>query len=487
MHHHDINNIVIISDLGPEATESKPIVTEPQSLGLKPRQLEESAGIKIPEKADQEDPIEKCLKNPGSRMILYKQPTSLRMQSSLTAFHYSFYFLSLLFTHRVGATSLIIMVFHKIVSSLSPLTAFLFTSHVMSIGLNLYYLIAFGTLNPEFKIYYLIEMFYAFGHSCVYLGYFLLFQEVIEPASLAFFAVPMILTSTINFGLSLYYQKMLIPPTLYHVFESLQILYIAFKIAAPEDNLNWDLVFMFYFATSKILIWISYGFWALMLAFIVATCVIYYRNRISQIDLFVMFVGVVIGFFIWNAYSFRYTVYGIYYMLETYTGSSKLSELEVSYTLYSISIVNLTFSIFTLIVIFLFYQRMKTMIEPQITSAQAPSVISLASFAENLKIRLKQVSSNYYKRSDSLKTEEDEVPVKEKEAMSEVCTVCWEKTSEVMIDPCGHSGFCVECMTNCIKEKDKCPICRQVMKQVYLIAYDAKKKCYMASGVINFS
>ena len=127
MHHHDINNIVIISDLGPEATESKPIVTEPQSLGLKPRQFEESAGIKIPEKADQEDPIEKCLKNPGSRMILYKQPTSLRMQSSLTAFHYSFYFLSLLFTHRVGATSLIIMVFHKIVSSLSPLTAFLFT------------------------------------------------------------------------------------------------------------------------------------------------------------------------------------------------------------------------------------------------------------------------------------------------------------------------------------------------------------------------
>lgn len=485
MNHHEADDIVIIPDLGPEVTEPQYAVQEPQSPEFKLEQLEETSVINSPEKPDQENPIEKCLKNPGSRLILYSQPTRLQMQSSLTAFHYSFYFLSLLFAQRVGATFLIIMVFHKVLPTLIPLTAFMFTSHVMSIGLNLYFLISFGPLNPEFRIYYYIEMFYAFGHSWIYLGYFLLFQEAIEPATLALFAVPIILTSSANFGLSLYSQKILVPSTLYHTFESFQILYIAFKIAAPADNLSWDLVFTFYFAISKILIWISYVFWALMVAFIVATCVVYYRNRISQVDLFVLFVGVVIGFFIWNAYSFRYTVYGIYYMLETYSGNSKLSELEVNYTLYSISIVNLTFSIFTLIVIFLFYRKMKTLIEPQITSAQAPSVISLASFAENLKIRLKQVSSNYYKRSDTLKAEEDET--QDKEAMSEQCTVCWEKTSEVMIDPCGHSGFCVECMTNCIKEKDKCPICRQVMKQVYLISYDGKKKGYMASGVINFS
>jgi hypothetical protein len=478
---------VIIPDLGPEATEPKFSNCELLNPKFKAKVPEDSSFTNSAEKPDHESPITKCLKNPGSRLILYSQPTSLRMQSSLTAFRYSFFFLLLLFSQRVGATALIIMIFHKVIETFGPLAAFMLASHLMAMGLNVYFLVSYGTINPEFRVYYVVEMFYSLGHSWVYLGYCLLLQETIQPATLALFAVPMIITSSFNFALCLYSQRILVPSTLYHVFESLQLLYIAFKIAAPDDNLSWDIVFMLYFAIAKILIWVSYAFMALMVVFIVTTCVIYYRNRISQVDLFVLFVGVVIGFFIWNAYCFRYTVHGIYDMMETFTSHSKLSELQVNYTLYSISIVNLIFSIFTLIVIFLFYQKMKTLIEPQITSAQAPSVISLASFAENLKIRLKQVSSNYYRRNDAFKTEEDDQPEKEKEAASEVCTVCWDKTSEVMIDPCGHSGFCVECMTNCIREKDKCPICRQVMKQVYLISYDGLKKCYMASGVINFS
>ena len=41
------------------------------------------------------------------------------------------------------------------------------------------------------------------------------------------------------------------------------------------------------------------------------------------------------------------------------------------------------------------------------------------------------------------------------------CSVCMERDSNVVFDPCNHGGFCRECAVNCYTKNDKqCPLCR---------------------------
>lgn len=44
---------------------------------------------------------------------------------------------------------------------------------------------------------------------------------------------------------------------------------------------------------------------------------------------------------------------------------------------------------------------------------------------------------------------------------SVLCKICYSKSIEVMIIPCGHLVCCMTCSSSC----DKCPICRGVIRQ----------------------
>ena len=46
------------------------------------------------------------------------------------------------------------------------------------------------------------------------------------------------------------------------------------------------------------------------------------------------------------------------------------------------------------------------------------------------------------------------------------CLGCCEEEVQTYFIPCGHNGFCTKCSIRCFKETNKCPFCKQIVKDV---------------------
>lgn len=59
------------------------------------------------------------------------------------------------------------------------------------------------------------------------------------------------------------------------------------------------------------------------------------------------------------------------------------------------------------------------------------------------------------------------------DAEDKVCVICFEKPSEYVLMPCGHSGYCQVCAHRVfVKPPHHCPICRQLMHGVLRVPID---------------
>lgn len=59
------------------------------------------------------------------------------------------------------------------------------------------------------------------------------------------------------------------------------------------------------------------------------------------------------------------------------------------------------------------------------------------------------------------KARDVENPVAEENMINITCQVCMNHKGEVILHPCGHAAFCIDCF---VKLEQKCPICRQNFK-----------------------
>ena len=234
--------------------------------------------------------------------------------------------------------------------------------------------------------------------------------------------------------------------------------------------------------------WLIILSWICFIVFVIVTFLVICRNNISQIDIFTLFIGCALFFLIWNIYCYKNGIYGLLYLFKENADFLKAEKIHVNYTLYIAAIFTLAFSALSLIVMLCLYWKIKFMVSQAFGMIKSPTVISLASFAENLQMKIQQVSENYFQKSDEGKIASEQIDEENSPNIFKelLCTICYDKKSEVLIDPCGHSGLCTDCMTNCIKEKPNCPICRHLIEKVYILCYDQKTKSYMAKGVITF-
>ena len=47
---------------------------------------------------------------------------------------------------------------------------------------------------------------------------------------------------------------------------------------------------------------------------------------------------------------------------------------------------------------------------------------------------------------------------------NELCVFCYEKSPNILIDPCCHGGVCKECIISYLKKDGvKCPFCKSVI------------------------
>ena len=76
----------------------------------------------------------------------------------------------------------------------------------------------------------------------------------------------------------------------------------------------------------------------------------------------------------------------------------------------------------------------------------------------------------------------DSVDFKERE----LCVLCCERMPNVMIDGCGHGGFCKECVVNYLKNNgQKCPFCKRKIGKIFVLEFDEDDGKYETKGEIK--
>lgn len=66
------------------------------------------------------------------------------------------------------------------------------------------------------------------------------------------------------------------------------------------------------------------------------------------------------------------------------------------------------------------------------------------------------INSNFF-TEDELKNKKDT----ETEDESVQCKICFVNKRSIVLIPCAHSEFCIECTSQLVKDKKPCPTCRK--------------------------
>lgn len=52
---------------------------------------------------------------------------------------------------------------------------------------------------------------------------------------------------------------------------------------------------------------------------------------------------------------------------------------------------------------------------------------------------------------------------------SQECVICFTSAPDSIFQPCGHGGYCYDCAKTLLTSSSLCPICRQVIEEIYKI------------------
>lgn len=417
----------------------------------------------------------------GTEEILYNEPQEIPEESNFHIIMYIFFQIGGELVMKIAIASIIISMYNGNNASVAPLLLTLFIYHIWKVVFNLFYIVVYGDRVPEFKKAYYFDIILSIGFLILYWSFYQYFEGNVSASSLPMFVVPHICLTLVRLCVGEAIQTPYLPLSGFMFFESLQILYIALKIANPAGHSDWTMILLFYYIVFIIMLVIAYIVLALFVLFCFALLIRpdLFREMDPMAPL--MICGVMF-FFIWNGFISYYLLSGFHGQMEG-GGLSPGKGFDISQTrLHYTAIALLICAIITLIVlvIFLIYLR-ETLI--RILNKDKAKEISFKNFAQGLNLGVTQKSGNYFK-----KTTKSDVAIPEggESPKMETCMICCDKTSDVLIHPCGHSGMCKDCVTECLKMNDKCPHCKTKMEKIYLIYYDEEKQTFLAKGQIKF-
>lgn len=430
-------------------------------------------------------PIKNCLKNKGTKIILFSSPQQIEIKAHLTTIVYLFICFISVFGQKIVVSWMFISGPDGTSSDIRTFVFFLLTYHVYSTIFNSFFYSRLIGQNYEMAKRCFLNAVSSFGQISFFVGAYFYFLDLFEPTLCLFCFIPYIICTLTTTIVSKGYFKFIY---LYDFLESFQMLAISYKLTNREFDFDWDFVLIFYEFMTKVAMWTVILFWIGLISFIVITCVIYYKSRITQVDLFIVFLGMIFFNIIWYSYCYKFMFDGFKELLQANSITPLSERLQINYTLYCSCLATIVLSSFSIVVVILFYQRIKQMLVYYLNKEDRISKISMTSFVESLQLKMIKISGGYFKKVQ--KNDETTEPNKEangKDTEEERCSICYENICDVIIDPCGHSGFCVICITNSMKEKKTCPICRQLIEKVYLISLNHETENFEAIGSIDFA
>ena len=370
--------------------------------------------------------------------------------------------------------------------------------HVFKIFCNAYFYLRFQERIPGFHVTYKFDGLLSLGYMIVFIGFYLFLRGIIKTNNLILFMLPHCLLCVLRFMIKRVTENIYIPFASYYLFESIQLIYLAYRCEYLDDRDGWLWALLFYYFVNIILFVLAIVLVVVFAILFIAQIIVIIFSKEKRKYLHIspiLFTFGVIFYFIWIGFSGYYALFGFQQLLDENSLKDIINKSIINEDLYNIATFILICSSITLIILVSFFVYVREVIIKLLRQYRGIKV-SLLSFAKDLKLNIVSKSSNLFGHRDNLSKEPG---IQEIEMMpkanhfstlsdsSNKCYICCMNNSEILLYPCNHSGICKDCTQDLLKRNDECPQCKKKIQKIYIIYFNKVKQSYMAKGVINFS
>jgi hypothetical protein len=361
----------------------------------------------------------------------------------------------------------------------------------------------------KIKLIFWIELQISGSYFLFFLGFFLVFVELLPPKYLPIFAVPYLIVSILLF-FSANDSNIFLAQKKFAIFEGLQLALIAAKFSIPE-MINWNYTLIFFMAGAIYLTVLG------LLLTIILSCslfgFLYSRLESWKIKSLVWMTW----YYLFTGLTFIYLIKGV---IEFYDDENVIAREQTSnYVMFhstnteilataAIMLIVLNFVNFLMHVFWA--DDIKKYLTKVIYKNELRKEISLRTLSKNFSFKVIQYSSVFFKKqgiaakeelqkieekNEAMNEKNDQIAEKKKIQINNVgeahkhedteCIVCYDQKPNILHDPCGHGGLCKACALEYIRNENTCMFCRVKIQKLYLIEYSKEEGCHYAKGEIK--
>lgn len=437
-------------------------------------------------------------------VVEFAAPKTIRIESHWLAIKFLAVLAIATFVQKMVVSGVILLTFHKAFTSLTVLGATLCSFQVFFSLVNFYFASQFKTRQRSLQTGALLNALVAMGLSVTYLGLSLYTSGNLVASHLPLMTLPNIFCSGLAVILGYCLRAPFALLLAYDAMESLQITFITYKLVNPETVFSWDVVFLFYTIVSKVLSWLTVIFWLLLALFLVfaflATC-----GKIENSTSFMMVAGASLFYLIWNSYAYEYFVNGWFYFLESRPSMVEPRFVSLNYTLYATSLATLVLAGVSAAVFWVCFKRTAELLNGFFQENSKAECLEVSKVLKSVAGSVKSFSLEAWRskqlaklgvrnpaQTGATKNDDENGVLKTdgagqtpaNQAIPNLCTICYDNCEDVMIDPCGHTGFCCDCVREHLRNTPGCPVCATPMRKIYIVVQDEATNEYLSKGVI---
>ena len=333
--------------------------------------------------------------------------------------------------------------------------------------------------DPDMNKVYFWNGFSSLSFLILFLGGYLFFNGNVD--KLYYFAIHHIVVHFIILIGANEAAKIYADDQFYYFAESIQILFICIKLGSPGSLSGWNTTTIFYFIAY--ILGLVVGGFAGIMAFVMLFIGLFRRaiTREMRIMFFVFFI--ILATICWVSV----LLFVIFLGFRRLLNAGVVTPLEISFLnldtlLYNASIALLALSSFYLIFISIISFLLRDSVRKNLSNDQIQR-LGMVSFAKEMQLGIKKTSDTYY-QPDNLEKKAVDEPVNLEENKQE-CILCYSNPNDVIIKPCGHSGYCKSCMMNYLKTKKICPMCKLGIDTLLIFYYDEERRGYFSKEAIR--
>lgn len=432
-----------------------------------------------PEPQTLPEDLEKLPEGTKVETLYEENPEEQRREPWVLHFTYNYHHFLNWILFKLSLGSLLLAMVYKKKNLFYLIACFYVVYHFvrLSISLNFYYKHRTHVAQMVEELHF--DIFYSIGLIVTAMGWVGYFFGFVEASSIFKFCIPHTLKCMFNLIFSNSNNSFSVTNPLYAFCEGLQLTFIFYLFGQKAPVLAWRPYFVFYNISFNFLQIIGYFFIAIGVSLCAMIAIKYFS--LSHRELLAFFLCACACFV--GAVEFSYPQIILTFFIDVFDKgllSSKGSAILLPAGTLSLGgQLTAIYAFFGLALICFYRSLMRAWIG--VTKKNSIKTISLMTFPQAINSGYNQISETFFQKKKSAEAGAS------CNSGFDICTICLTEVSNVILQPCGHSGYCHLCITTWIKQTKNCPTCKLSIDQILVVVFDQESNQIMSTGIIKIA